>query len=102
MWQRTMSKWTLAGNDRFTFNDIQMTWAHHNKQAQSSSTPADDAIDGHPQFDAVVRAEAAEMAQRLSPVVGQNASPQVWLVLKRRGLSISPVSHCWNVARRPS
>jgi mRNA-degrading endonuclease HigB of HigAB toxin-antitoxin module len=33
----------------------------------------------------------------LDPAVGQYAGPHVWLVLNRRRLCISPISHHWNL-----
>jgi mRNA interferase HigB len=38
----------------------------------------------------------------LDPAVGQYAGPHVWLVLNRRRLCISPISHYWNVPWRAS
>jgi len=60
-WQRVMQKWDLTGNDRFTFHDIKKIWVREQKKP-SSRRDVESAIEGYPQFDAGVRAEAAEMS----------------------------------------
>jgi integrase len=61
MWQRLMKKWEKTGNDTFTFHDIRKLA----KEAQSArrSGEAQDTVADYPQFDALVRAEALEMAK---------------------------------------
>lgn len=62
MWQRFMQrKWSATGNDPFTFHDIRKLA----KEAQNASTAAEteDTAAEYPQFDAMVRAEASEMAK---------------------------------------
>jgi integrase len=62
MWQRFMQrKWKATGNDPFTFHDIRRLAceAHRVKQVRETQ----DTVAAYPQFDAVVRAEATEMAK---------------------------------------
>jgi integrase len=62
MWQRFLQrKWRATGNDPFTFHDIRRLAceAHTAKQVRET----EDSVAAYPQFDAVVRAEATEMAK---------------------------------------
>jgi hypothetical protein len=49
-----------------------------------------------------VRRNAVSAQAFLDPAVGKHAGPHVWLVLNRRRLCISPISHYWNVPWRAS
>jgi hypothetical protein len=60
-WQYVMRKWEKTGELRFTFHDIKRLSKKRNKVRAEEET--EDAIEKYPQFDAAVRAEAAEMAR---------------------------------------
>jgi len=63
LWQRTISEFTRAGHNHFTFNDITMTALVERKRLSESATPEDPTVAGFSEFDAVVRTEATRMAQ---------------------------------------
>ncbi|MEJ1961026.1 MAG: Swt1 family HEPN domain-containing protein [Gammaproteobacteria bacterium] len=62
LWQRTMVQWERSGQDRFTFHDIKRL-ADAAGGSGDSSNETEEPVEGYPQFDEVVRNDAAAMAR---------------------------------------
>ncbi len=63
IWQRMMRKWERAGNDRFTFHDIRTTAERLFAERQARKAELTSAVADYPQFERVLREEAALMAE---------------------------------------
>lgn len=63
IWQRLMRKWERRGNDRFTFHDIRATAERLFMERQARKTELTNAVADYPQFENVLREEAALMAE---------------------------------------
>lgn len=61
LWQRTMVQWEKRGQDRFTFHDIRKL--AQAPAASPKTMDGDEPVEGYPQFDEAVRADASEMAR---------------------------------------
>lgn len=63
IWQRMMRKWERKGNNRFTFHDIQATAERLFAERQSRRAELTSAVADYPQFESILREEAARMAE---------------------------------------
>lgn len=63
IWQRMMRKWARAGNDRFTFHDIRATAERLFAERQARKAELTSAVADYPQFEKLLREEAALMAE---------------------------------------
>jgi integrase len=63
VWQRAMQRYQKTGNDRFTFQDIQKTWASRKKSTElRGGSDLEKVFQDYPYFDRAFRREATEMA----------------------------------------
>jgi integrase len=91
VWQRFQKReWVKTGNDKFTFHDIRLL--SRKTVAAQSEAQAADPVDDYPQFDAILKAEAATNApyykvlycfeqlirQRIAETIERVAGPGWW------------------------
>ena len=63
LWQRAMQRYEKTGNDRFTFQDIQKTWASRKRSSElKGDSGLEKVFEDYPYFDQAFRKEATEMA----------------------------------------